>query len=61
MWDAMGTHQVGRIAFGGHRLRNGLAVAAMVLTPSVLLILLGLSRPAGRGPRKSGVFRSVNG
>ena len=45
MWDAMVTDQSGKIALGEHRLRNGLAVAAIVLTPSVLLVLLGLNRP----------------
>jgi hypothetical protein len=46
MWVAMVPDQRGKVALSEHRLRNGLAVAVIVLMPSVLLVLIGLSRPS---------------
>jgi hypothetical protein len=47
MWVAMVPDRRVDVALSEHRLRNGVAVAVIVLLPSVLLILLGLARPPG--------------
>jgi hypothetical protein len=48
MWVAMGTNPSAKVPrLNEHRLRNGLAVAAVVMAPSVALVLLAVSRPAG--------------
>jgi hypothetical protein len=46
MWVAMSTQSSKLPRFTEHRLRNALTVAAIVLAPSVALIVLGLTRPA---------------
>jgi hypothetical protein len=43
MWVAMGKNPSARLPrLNEHRLRNALLLAAVVLTPSVALVLLGL-------------------
>jgi hypothetical protein len=43
MWVAMGGNPSARVPrLNEHRLRNALLLAAVVLTPSVVLIVLGL-------------------
>jgi hypothetical protein len=46
MWVAMGRNPSANVPrLNEHQLRNALLVAGVVLTPSVVLVLLGLGRP----------------
>ena len=48
MWVAMGRTPSARFPrVNEHQLRNALLLAAVVLTPSLLIVLLGFSRPSG--------------
>ena len=48
MWVAMGRNPSARVPrLNEHQVRNALLVAAVVMTPSAVLILLGLGRSPG--------------